>query len=102
MTAPARILTDEDLAAEIGMSRDYVRGKCRAGDWPHTRFGTRIRFTSSQLEQILALHQVAPAPAAPAETVPVEESAAIAWGRSTRSTAQRARGARQRAQRSTA
>lgn len=65
--------TPEDLAARFGITRARVMAFCASQAWPHERFGRRVRFTDEQVQQIEAIHSVAP------KSQPVN-----AWGRKSR------------------
>ena len=57
MKAPSTpLLTDEDVAQILGMSKDEVRRSCRAELFPHAKFGRKYRFTDADVEAIVAAH----------------------------------------------
>ncbi|GAB3889372.1 PX domain-containing protein [Terrabacter terrigena] len=96
-------VTDRELAEQLQVSAWFVQQQCRAKRWPHLKVAGRYRFTDAHVTRISELLEVNP----PAETSAPEaatptEVADISWGRSTRSSAQRARAARTRADRTTA
>jgi excisionase family DNA binding protein len=43
-----------ELAAELGVSDEWVRQQCRDGRFPHHRVGRRIRFSDEDLAAIVA------------------------------------------------
>lgn len=72
------LLLPDDIAAHLGVHREFVVNHCRSGEWPHIRIGKLYRFTPLQLEAIESLCTVAPKVPAP------EETAAQSWGLVTR------------------
>jgi hypothetical protein len=44
----------DQVAAELGVSAEWVRRQCRAGRFPHHRIAGRLRFTDEDLAAILA------------------------------------------------
>lgn len=74
MTGPA-YLTLDDLAARFGVSREWVRRRCRTGEFPHLRIGSAIRFTEAHVAQIEKAHEVTPDP---------ERETGDPWGRKKR------------------
>lgn len=53
MTEP--LLSADDMAARLKISKKSVWRQCRAGSWPHLRVLGQIRFTEAQYAAILAL-----------------------------------------------
>lgn len=70
-----RDLTPDEVGALFGKGRDFVLDQCRAGRWPHQRYGRTYAFTAEQVEQIRSLSAVGPK---------TEQAAAASWGRATR------------------
>jgi hypothetical protein len=62
MTPPLRVA---DIAAELGVSEEWVRRQCRAGRFPHHRIAGRLRFTGEDVAAILADMAVPARPARP-------------------------------------
>lgn len=89
--------TDRELADRLGVSLWFVQKQCRDKNWPHLSVAGHRRFTA---EHVAAIEQQLEVPADDPDTASApataDERAAVAWGRSTRSSAQRARAARQR------
>lgn len=54
-TNTERELTVPELAERFRLSTATVYRKVADQEWPHVRFGKKIRFTESQVEQILRL-----------------------------------------------
>lgn len=48
----------DQVAAELGVSAEWVRRQCRAGRFPHHRIARRLRFTDADLAAILAIMAV--------------------------------------------
>lgn len=55
------VLTDRDVAAELGVSWQQVQERCKAKQWPHFKVGRYYRFTPEHVAQIIELSTVAPA-----------------------------------------
>jgi excisionase family DNA binding protein len=52
-----------EQAAEImGVSARTLRRLVKAGKVPHRRFGALVKFTQADIDEILAMHRVAPLP----------------------------------------
>ncbi len=45
------LLTADDVAASLGVSRDWVYSEVRAGRIPHVRLGRHVRFRGETLEE---------------------------------------------------
>lgn len=58
-----RTLGVDQVAAELGVSEEWVRRQCRAGRFPHHRIARRLRFTDADLAAILAVMAVPQRPA---------------------------------------
>jgi excisionase family DNA binding protein len=43
-----------DVAAELGVSEEWVRRQCRAGRFPHYRVARQIRFTEADIASFVA------------------------------------------------
>lgn len=58
-----KLITDEELAAELGISVENVRMKCRpGGGWPCVKPKRSVwRFTEAMVEEIIAKETVTPA-----------------------------------------
>ncbi len=58
------LLTADDVAASLGVSRDWVYSEVRAGRIPHVRLGRHVRFRCEAIEQwIVGLeHATMPGP----------------------------------------
>lgn len=72
----ADLLTPEDMADLLGVSRAKVLEWNRRYEWPHIRLGRRIRWTKVQVEDITARHTVASATTALTDTRTKRSSAA--------------------------
>jgi len=44
-----RLLDADDVAAALGVSRDWVYGEVRAGRIPHVRLGRNVRFRAAAI-----------------------------------------------------
>jgi excisionase family DNA binding protein len=66
MTAP-RFKSVPDVAAELGVSEEWVRRQVRAGRFPHYRIAQQIRFSDEDLAVIVAdmARPATPQPAQP-------------------------------------
>jgi excisionase family DNA binding protein len=49
-----RLLTTQDVAELLGLSRKYVYVMVERGELEHYRLGTRIRFSRNQIERYLS------------------------------------------------
>jgi len=59
MTAP--LVTEDDLAAILGMDAETVAEKRRREKWEHVRMGRfTVRYTDEQVRQIVEQHTVRP------------------------------------------
>lgn len=47
------LINARDVAQLLGMSVDYVWTLCRRGEIPHQRFGKKLRFRPSAIEEWL-------------------------------------------------
>jgi predicted DNA-binding transcriptional regulator AlpA len=52
-------MTVPDLAKLFGVSTSWIYR--HAKEWPHTRFGTELRFEQPDIDKIRALHRRTPA-----------------------------------------
>lgn len=52
------IHTTDELATILGTSAAQIDRWRKRYDWPHVKIGRTIRFTGSQVEEILARHTV--------------------------------------------
>ncbi|WP_156133878.1 helix-turn-helix domain-containing protein [Pseudarthrobacter phenanthrenivorans] len=52
-----RLLTVSDLAKLLQMSPEGVRGLMKKERWPHSKYGSRIRFEQSDVDAIRAMHR---------------------------------------------
>ena len=53
MTALGPLLGADDVAAALGVSRDWIYAEVRAGRIPHVRLGRNVRFRSATIEDWL-------------------------------------------------
>jgi len=53
-TKSRRLLSVNDVASRLVMSSDWVYRKARAGEIPHVRIGTRVRFRAEDIEDFIA------------------------------------------------
>jgi excisionase family DNA binding protein len=80
--APAKLYTPADLAELFGISERQLMDWRRQHAWPSVRVGRTIRFTQSQVDEILARHSAAPATAAPDPvTIPGQSKGSAARSR---------------------
>lgn len=49
-----RLLDADDVAAALGVSRDWIYAEVRAGRIPHVRLGRNVRFRSQAVEDWIA------------------------------------------------
>ena len=47
------LLNAEDVAAMLGVSRDWIYGEVRAGRLPHVRLGRTVRFRAETIDRWL-------------------------------------------------
>jgi excisionase family DNA binding protein len=68
----ARFRSVPDVAAELGVSEEWIRRQVRAGRFPHYRIAQQIRFTDADVDAIIAALAVpvAPQPDPPAAGPP--------------------------------
>lgn len=79
------LITEAQLADEFGVTVEKVREWRKRHNWPHVRLGRfEVRFTESQVEQIVAMHSQAPKKA---ESVTVEVAGQTARSASRRRSA---------------
>ena len=57
MSEPTTFLTDADVAARFGISKQQVQDNCRDGRWPHIKIGRRYRFTEAIIDEIANLER---------------------------------------------
>lgn len=50
----APMLTAEDLAARLNVSRATVYQMCKSGKWPHSKIGRLYRFSEEHYQTIIA------------------------------------------------
>lgn len=50
----ARLLNADDVAALLGVSRDWIYAEVRANRIPHVRLGRNVRFRASAIEAWIA------------------------------------------------
>lgn len=55
-----RFLTADEAAAETGLPVDWLYRQARRGKIPHHRLGRKVRFTESDLVQLVQDTQVVP------------------------------------------
>ena len=55
------LLLPDDVAAHLGVTREFVMTNCRTGRWPHIKVGKHYRFSPLQLAAIEELCTVTPA-----------------------------------------
>jgi excisionase family DNA binding protein len=53
VTGLRQLLDADDVAAALGVSRDWVYGEVRAGRIPHVRLGRCVRFRAEVIEEWL-------------------------------------------------
>lgn len=56
--AEQRLYTVEELADILQVSTQAVYTLMKKERWPHSKYGTRIRFESSDVEAIRAMHRI--------------------------------------------
>jgi len=59
-TAEPRLYTVDDLAEMLQINSQAVYVLMKKERWPHSKYGTRIRFEPADIEAIRAMHRVAP------------------------------------------
>lgn len=58
-TEKVQLLTAEQVAAQLGMKRDFVWRLARSGQLPAIRMSPRaVRFRASDVEEFIAKHEV--------------------------------------------
>lgn len=45
------LLTADDVAAMLGVSRDWIYAEARAGRMPHVRLGRHVRFKAESIDE---------------------------------------------------
>lgn len=54
MTSSGSLLQAEDVAAQLGVSKDWVYSEVRAGRIPHVKLGRYVRFRAESIEEWIA------------------------------------------------
>lgn len=47
----ASLLTADDVAASLGVSKDWIYAEVRAGRIPHVRLGRNVRFRAESIDE---------------------------------------------------
>lgn len=53
----ARLLTAEEVAEIIGMTKEYVWALCRRDEIPHRRFGKTLRFRAEAIDEWIRAYE---------------------------------------------
>jgi excisionase family DNA binding protein len=48
------LVTADQVAAELGVSKDWIYAEVRAGRIPHVRLGRNVRFRADSIDQWIA------------------------------------------------
>jgi excisionase family DNA binding protein len=48
------LLTADQVAADLGVSKDWIYAEVRAGRIPHVRLGRNVRFRADSIDQWIA------------------------------------------------
>jgi excisionase family DNA binding protein len=52
-------LTADEVAAQLGVSKDWIYAECRAGRIPHVKLGRNTRFREEAIEDWLCEQEIA-------------------------------------------